>query len=86
MEVAAYLMSRAHCDDVLQYWHMNERNGQFPLLCQLAKQRLSSSATSVPVESMFSITGLTANGKRSRLSSDKLHRIVFIHDNYDFVC
>ena len=49
-----------------------------PLHTQLAKLHLSSPVSSVPVESMFSSTGLTMN--------DKLHRIMYIHYNYNFVC
>ena len=52
---------------------------------QTARIHLSSSASSVPVESMFSTAGLVANSKRSSLSADKLHRIWFIHDNFKFV-
>ena len=39
----------------------------------------------VPVECMFSTTGLVANSKRSSLSAEKLHRITRIHDNFKFI-
>ena len=48
----------------------------------VALLHLSSSASSVPAECMFSVAGLLTNSKRSRLTADKLHRICFIHDNY----
>ncbi len=85
VEVAHYLTSSkpGHLDDVLQYWKHNEQN--FPHLCKLAQLHLSSSATSVPVESMFSTTGLIVNSKRSMLSAEKLNRVSFVHDNYRFV-
>jgi len=46
-----------------------------------ASRNLSTSAASVPVECLFSTTGLIANSKRSSLSADRLHKITFIHDN-----
>ena len=42
------------------------------------------SATSVPVECMFSTTGIISNGKRSSIGPAKLNRILFIHDNFAF--
>ena len=39
----------------------------------------------IPLESMFSVTGLICNSRRSRLSPDKLHKICFLHDNIDFI-
>jgi len=40
-----------------------------------------NSSSTVPVEQMFSTTGIIMNSKRCILSEDKLHRISFIHDN-----
>jgi len=68
-------------DDLLDFWRNNEQLGIYPHLCQLAKLHLSTSAASVPVECLFSTTGLIANSKRSSLSADRLHKITFIHDN-----
>ena len=69
----------------MEFWKRNVSLGVYPNLCQLARIHLSSSASSVPVESIFSTAGLVANSKRSSLSADKLHRICFIHDNFKFV-
>ena len=85
VEIANYLTSTPSCHDVLEFWKRNVSLGVYPNLCQLARIHLSSSASSVPVESMFSTAGLVANSKRSSLSADKLHRICFIHDNFKFV-
>ena len=87
MEVASYLTSQAKLgdDDILNFWRKNSAVGMYPLLCQLAELHLSASSSSVPVECMFSITGLIANSKRSSLSAEKLHRITFIHDNFDII-
>jgi len=68
-------------DDLLDFWRNNEQLGIYPHLCQLAKLHLSTYAASVPVECLFSTTGLIANSKRSSLSADRLHKITFIHDN-----
>ena len=38
------------------------------------------SSSPVPVEQMFSTTGIIMNSKRCMLSDDKLHRMSFIHD------
>ena len=46
---------------------------------------LGTSASSVPVESLFSTAGLILNGIRSSLTPDKLNKIVFIHDNFDMI-
>jgi hAT family C-terminal dimerisation region len=61
------------------------RSHSFPILSQLALMYLGTSASSVPVESLFSTAGLVMNGKQSSLSPDKLNKIVFIHDNFDMI-
>ena len=85
MEVTNYLTMRLNkiLGDVLDFWETHK--SMFPILSQLAVLYLSMSASSVGVESMFSTTGLISNGKRSMLSSDKLNRISFIHDNCKFL-
>jgi len=37
------------------------------------------------LESMFSVTGLICKSRRSGLPPDKLHKICFLHDNFDFI-
>jgi len=44
---------------------------------------LTLSASSVPVESTFSTTGLTLNTKRMSLGPCKLNYCMFIHDIHD---
>ena len=86
VEVTSYLTSRIVAnDDILTYWKNNSKAGVFPLMTQLAMLHLSASASSVPVECTFSTCGLIANSKRSSLSADKLHRISYIHDNFETV-
>ncbi len=50
----------------------------------LAKLCLAMSSASVPVESMFSTTGLI-NGKRCMLGAEKLNKISFVHDNQKYL-
>lgn len=70
-------------DNPLLFWKDNSQS--FPILSQLALMYLGTSASSVPVESLFSTAGLVMNGKRSSLNPDKLNKIVFIHDNFDMI-
>ena len=70
MEVTNYLTMRpAHTIyDVLSFW--KENRNTFPILSQLSELYLSISAGSVPVECLFSTTGLVMNGKKSQLGPD----------------
>lgn len=71
-EQNALLFWKTHCD-------------QYPSLAALAREHLSVPATSVPVEAMFSTTGLILNSKRSSLSPANMNMILFIHDNIDAI-
>ena len=70
-------------DDIIEFWH--DKATTFPILAQLALIYLPMSSTSVPVEQMFSTTGLICNSKRCMLGEDKVDRISFIHDNFKFI-
>ena len=82
MSVSRYTVMESD-DDVLQFWAKAGRH-QLPVLSQVAAVYLSMSSSSVPVECMFSTTGLIMNSKRCMLSADKLHRISVVHDNIKF--
>ena len=56
-----------------------------PILAKVAQIYLRMSSSSVPVECMFSTFGLISNGKRSSISPEKMNRVLFIHDNFDFM-
>ena len=61
-EIKTYL--RFHPDDdPLSFW----KKGKFPLLQDSAKEALTQSASSVPVENMFSSMGLILNMESGRL-------------------
>ena len=82
-EISRYLASKptpAQVDNPILFWKTNHQN--FPLLSKLARKYLCVSASSVPVECMFSITGLILNGKRSQLAPYKQNYLTFVHDNY----
>jgi len=55
------------------------------LLSKVAEVYLGISASAVPVELMFSTTGLISDGKRSTSGPEKLKRVLFIHDNFTFI-
>ena len=54
----------------------------FPYLSCLARNYLSASASSVPVEAMFSTCGLILNQKRSSMAPYRANILSVIHDNY----
>ena len=65
-------------DDPLNFW----RHGLFPSLQAAAKRCLSRSASSAPVENIFSTMGIILNGKRSTLAPYRANWLSFIHDNF----
>ena len=65
-------------DNPLVFWS----KGKFPSLQAFAKKYLTQSASSVPVENMFSSMGLILNGKRSTLAPHRANWLSFTHDNY----
>ena len=84
LEITAYMGPIAISDEEklspLMFWKQNEQ--VYPYLSILARVFLTPSASSVPVESLFSITGITKNSRRSSLASYRLNKLTFVHDNY----
>ena len=66
-------------DDPLVFW----RQDHYSSLRPAAKKHLTRSAASVPVENLFSVTGILLNGKRSSLAPHRANWLTFIHDNYE---
>lgn len=86
LEVTNYLTCRqvaADEDDVLGFWKKN--SNVYPVLAEVATLYFAMSASSVPVESMFSTVGLICNSKRCMIGDDKVHRVSFVHDNFKLV-
>jgi hypothetical protein len=67
-------------DNPLEFWRRN--NSNFKNLLLLAKTYLCASVASVPVEQMFSSTGLMLNSKRSSMAPYRVNVVSVIHDNY----
>ncbi|CAH1114950.1 unnamed protein product [Psylliodes chrysocephalus] len=79
MEIQRYLE-----DDVLdrhknplEWWKENQYN--YPFLSQLVQQKCCALATSVPCERLFSKAGNVLNERRTRLSANKLKKILFLN-------
>jgi len=55
-----------------------------PILSKVAQVYLGRSLSSVPVECMFSTTGIISSGKRRSIGPEKLNRVVFnfMQDNF----
>jgi hAT family C-terminal dimerisation region len=83
-EVNTYLhLEITNVDEIenpLVFWKHQQHN--FPHLSVLAKAYLSVSASSVPVEAMFSTSGLILNQKRSSMAPFRANMASVIHDNY----
>jgi len=81
-EVNAYIHLQAEEseENPLVFWKKHEAT--FPNLSVLAKCYLTVSASSVPVESMFSTCGMILNSRRSSMAPYRANMITVIHDNY----
>ena len=82
VDIAHYLTSQLASNSVLEFWRQN--TALHPHISQLAHIHLSASSSYIPVKSMFSITGFIVNSRRSRLKTDKQHKISYVHDNHKF--
>ncbi|XP_065648000.1 uncharacterized protein LOC136077728 [Hydra vulgaris] len=79
-EINLYLTICDNQSPALLFWKNNAE--KFPILASIAKVYLALSIGSVPVECLFSTTGLILNGKRSSLAPFRMNAVCFIHDNY----
>jgi len=70
-------------DDVSAWW--KSQKDIYPRLPLLAKTILATPATSAPSERVFSTAGLTLNAMRSLLAPSTVYKVVFIHENDNFV-
>ena len=62
----------------LLYW----KNSKHVALSALARKYLTVNASSVLVESMFSVTGLLINGRRSSMAPHTMNKLSSVHDNF----
>ena len=68
---------------LITWW--KERKGQFPCLFQAVKALLSTPATSVPSERIFSEAGYIARARRSRILPRNLNKFIFLKKNLKYV-
>jgi len=68
-------------EDPLLWW--KTRQSIYPRLFKIVLKRLCIVATSVPCERIFSKTGLIASEKRSRLTTTKLSKLIFLNQNLE---
>ena len=74
----------AYSQNPLLFWRDHGSAG-YHVLGKLASLFLGLSAGSVSVESLFSITGLVLNSRRSSMDPAKVNKICFLHDNIQFI-
>jgi len=80
-EVHSYLnfdVTSSANDNPLQFW----KTHQLLFLAVLTRNYLCLLASSVPVEQMFSSTGILLNQKRSAMAPCRANVVSFIHDNH----
>ncbi|XP_025410795.1 zinc finger BED domain-containing protein 1-like [Sipha flava] len=77
--IAEPLLKRT--EDPLVWW--NERKLIYPKLYQLVCRRLCIVATSVPCERIFSKAGMVLTERWSRLTIDKVEKLLFLNHNLD---
>ena len=68
---------------LITWW--KEHKGQFPCLFQAVKALLSTPATSVPSERIFSEAGYIARARRSRIIPQNLNKFIFIKKKLKYV-
>lgn len=73
----------AEVTNVLEFWKENAK--LMPLLSQVAVATYCTPATSTPSERNFSTSGLVTNSKQSQITPENLDKVVFIHNNYEFL-
>lgn len=70
-------------EDPLAWWRDNCR--RFPYLAQLARTYLGCPSTSVASERLFSGAGIIYDEKRSRLSSERAQKLLFLKHNLPII-
>ena len=80
-EVDAWIRSSLDLDDddILQFWNRNGR--VFPVLAAIAREILAIPASNTSVERLFSSAKNTVDVHRTRLSIEKIDRLIFLQRN-----
>lgn len=83
-ELDFYTQLKAPIDlDVLKWWRNHQR--ELPLLSEYARYILSSCASSVPSERLFSISGHIVSKRRNALKPNLVDQLVFLAMNKDML-
>jgi len=62
----------------LEWWKSHA--GAYPTIASLARKYLTTPATTVPCERLFSASGNIVNKKRASLSSKNVHKLVCLNN------
>ena len=81
-QLMSYLNSPLEDGNPLAYWASNTT---YPTLAAVAKVVYSVPASSAPVERVFNHCGLFFTCKRTKLTSDKLEKLIFMNCNAEYV-
>ena len=76
-------LTAASDEDVLQWWKLHRV--ELPLLSKYARYVLSSCASSVPSERLFSLSGNIISKKRNALKPYLVEQLVFLAMNKDMI-
>ena len=85
-EVNSFLHEQplGHQADPLDWWRTNA--ARFPQLAPVARSVGCILATSTPAERVFSTAGLVVGKLRSKLATDMVDSLVFLHKNRSWLC
>ena len=67
--------------DILAWW--KEKEGQFPVLAAMTRDLLTVQASTVALESVFSVSGRVISQRRSRLSPESVEMCICLKDYLD---
>jgi len=81
-EITAYCKLQVNQQNVLEFWYQNQVN--FPILYCIATIVLSTTATSVPSERLFSDAGNNLYDKRNRMTAECFQMLMFLYENLEF--
>jgi hypothetical protein len=70
-------------EDLLQFWMQQREN--YPQLFELAKNILIIPASNTSVERMFSVSGAIVTEKRTRLTIEKIDKMMFLNKNLRYL-
>ncbi|CAF1416249.1 unnamed protein product [Didymodactylos carnosus] len=80
---STYVIENEEDDDILSFW--NEHQRFFPLTALIVRRVLSIPASNTFIERLFSSCKNTVTDKRTRLSGDKLNKIMFLQKNMEIL-